>query len=213
MQMWIGTDGDSRHAIAPSINAFGGRRLDGRGSNWDLAVGAQFRVGGQLNGSVNLGYGRNIDDQQWNGNFVDGGVTSYTFARLYQSTSSITVRVNYTITPTLSLESYVQPFVSVLSFTDWRALADGRSSDASLRFRPYTSRGAPDGYRYGQLRTNNVVRWEYRPGSVLFFVWTQGRDASGSSPSDIGVQPVYSTLFSQRPQNVFLVKASYWFGR
>ena len=213
MQMWIGTDGDSRKAIAPSINAFGGRRLDGRGSNWDLGVGAQFRVGGQLNGSVNLGYGRNIDDQQWNGNYVDGGVTSYTFARLYQSTSSVTFRLNYTITPTLSVESYLQPFVSVGEFTDWRALADGRSTDVTLRFRPYTTRGAPEGFRYGQLRTNNVVRWEYRPGSVLFFVWTQGRDASGGSPSDIGIQPVYSNLFSQRPQNVFLIKASYWFGR
>lgn len=212
MQMWMGTEGDSRHAIAPSVFAFGARRLDGRGGTWDLSAGAQFRVGGQLNGSVKIGYGRTIDDQQWNGNYTDGGVTSYTFARLYQSTSSVTFRLNYTITPTLSVESYVQPFVSVVGFTDWRALADGRSTDATLRFRPYTSRGAPEGFRYGQLRTNTVVRWEYRPGSVLFFVWSQGRDASGGSP-DIGIQPAYSDLFSQRPQNVFLVKASYWFGR
>ena len=213
LQMWMGTDGDSRKSIAPSINAFGGRRLDGRGSNWDLSVGAQFRVGGQLNGSVNLGYGRNIDDQQWLGNFVDNGITSYTFARLYQSTSSVTFRLNYTITPGLSLESYLQPFVSVGEYTDWRALADGRSKDDALRFRPYTKRGTPDGFRFGQLRTNNVVRWEYRPGSVLFFVWTQGRDAYTGAPTDFGVQPAWHEVFAQRPQNVFLVKASYWFGR
>ena len=213
VQMWMGTDGDSRKTIAPSINAFGGRRLDGRGSNWDLAVGAQFRVGSQLNGSVNLGYGRNIDDQQWLGNFVDSGATSYTFARLYQSTSSVTFRLNYTITPTLSLESYLQPFVSVGEYTDWRALADGRSKNNATRFRPYTARGTPDGFRFGQLRTNNVVRWEYRPGSVLFFVWTQGRDSYTGAPTDFGAQPAWSDLFSQRPQNVFLIKASYWFGR
>ncbi len=213
LQMWMGTDGDSRHAIAPSINAFGGRRLDGRGSNWDLGVGAQIRVGTQLNGSVRLRYGRNIDDQQWLGNFVDSGTTSYTFARLYQSTSSVTMRVNYTITPTLSLESYLQPFVSVGTYTDWRALANGRSSDVTERFRPYTTRGAPEGFRFGQLRTNNVVRWEYRPGSVLFFVWTQGRDAFVDGPTDVGVQPAFSDVLGQRPQNVFLIKASYWFGR
>jgi Domain of unknown function (DUF5916) len=213
MQMWMGVDGDSRKAIAPSFNAQGGRRIDGLGSGWDLSTGAQFRVGGQLNGSLNIGYGRNIDDQQWLGNFVDSGTTSYTFARLYQATSSVTLRVNYTITPTLSFESYVQPFVSTGEYTDWRALADGRSKDVTQRFRPYTTRGAPEGFRFAQLRTNNVVRWEYRPGSVLFFVWTQGRDAFTDAPTQFGVPTGYDELFQQRPKNVFLVKASYWFGR
>ena len=162
---------------------------------------------------MKFGYGRTIDDQQWLGNFSDSGATSYTFARLYQSTSSVTTRLNYTITPTLSLESYLQPFVGIVEYADWRALADGRSKDNALRFRPYTSRGAPSGFRFGQLRTNNVIRWEYHPGSVLFFVWSQGRDAFTDAPTDYGVQPGWSDLFAQRPQSVFLVKASYWFGR
>ncbi|MDZ7630702.1 MAG: DUF5916 domain-containing protein [Gemmatimonadaceae bacterium] len=214
MQMWMGVEGDSRKSIAPSFNLQGGRRFDGLGSGWDASTGAQFRMGGQLNGSVNIGYGRNIDDQQWLGNFTDStGTTSYTFGRLYQSTSSITFRLNYTITPTLSLESYVQPFVSTGEYTDWRALENGRAAARDDRFRPYTERGAPEGFRFGQLRTNNVVRWEYRPGSVLFFVWTQGRDAFQGNPTDFGVQPAWNDVFAQRPQNVFLVKASYWFGR
>ena len=214
MQFWSGVEGDSRKPFAPSFNASGGRRFDGLGNRWNLSAGGKFRFGGQLNGSVNLGYGRTIDDQQWLRNFRDSlGVTSYTFGRLYQSTSSVTFRLNYTITPTLSLESYLQPFVSVGEYTDWRALADGRSSDRAARFRPFTEQGAPDGFRFGQLRTNNVVRWEYRPGSVLFFVWSQGRDAFTSAPTDFGVQPAWNEVFAQRPQNVFLVKASYWFGR
>jgi Domain of unknown function (DUF5916)/Carbohydrate family 9 binding domain-like len=213
MQMWMGVEGDNRKTIAPELNLQGGRRLDGRGSSWNVSTGADFRVGGQLNGSVNLGYGRNIDDQQWLGNFVDSGTTSYTFARLYQSTSSMTFRLNYTITPTLSLESYLQPFVSSGAYTDWRALRNGRAAEVNERFDPYTVRGAPEGFRFGQMRTNNVVRWEYRPGSVLFFVWSQGRDAFTSGPTDFGVQPAVSDVFAQRPQNVFLVKASYWFGR
>ena len=213
MQMWAGLEGDSRKSLTPSLSMFGGRRLDGRGSNWDVSAGAQFRLGGQLNGSLNASYGRNIDDQQWLGNFEDAGVTSYTFGRLYQATSSITLRMNYTITPRLSFESYLQPFVSSGSYTDWRAMADGRAKDPARRFTPYTTRGAPEGFRFGQLRTNNVVRWEYRPGSVLFFVWTQGRDTYTGDPADPGVQPGFDALFAQRPQNVFLVKASYWFGR
>jgi Domain of unknown function (DUF5916) len=213
LQMWSGVEGDSRKSIAPSFNASGGRRFDGLGSDWDLGIGARVRVGGQLNGSVNFSYGRNIDDQQWLGNFVDSGTTSYTFARLYQATSSVTLRVNYTITPNLSFESYLQPFVSTGEYTNWRALSDGRAKDVGQRFRPYATRGRPDGFRFTQLRTNNVVRWEYRPGSVLFFVWTQGRDAFTDAPSQFGVPTGYNELFQQRPQNVFLLKASYWFGR
>jgi hypothetical protein len=213
LQFWSGIDGDGRQAITPSLNFSGSRRTDGLSSSWNVSTGARVRVGGQLNGSLNVSYGRNIDDQQWVGNFVDGGVTSYTFARLYQATSSVTMRVNYTLTPTLSVESYLQPFVSVGDFTDWRALDDARSPDVQRRFRPYTARGNPTGFRAGQMRTNNVVRWEYRPGSVLFFVFTQGRDARPENSAEFGVQPIYSNIFDQRPQNVFLIKSSYWFGR
>ena len=144
---------------------------------------------------------------------MDNGVAAFTFARLYQSTSSMTMRMNYTITPTLSFESYLQPFVSTGRYTDWRALEDSRSSNRDARFRSYTLRGNPDGFRFGQLRTNNVVRWEYRPGSVLFFVWTQGRDDSETNPEQYGVGSSYSNILSRRPDNVFLIKASYWLGR
>lgn len=213
MNTWWNVNGDNRRDIAPNFGGGGGRRLDGLGSNWNAYVGARVRVGSQFNGNVSFSYSRNIDDQQWYGNYVDNGVTAFTFGRLYQSTSSMTMRMNYTITPTLSFESYLQPFVSTGRYTDWRTLQDGRSSNRDERFRPYTLRGNPDGFRFGQLRTNNVVRWEYRPGSVLFFVWTQGRDASEANPEQYGVGSSYSNIFSRRPDNVFLIKASYWLGR
>lgn len=213
MNMWWNVNGDNRRNIIPRFGGRGGRRLDGLGSNWNASVGADFRVGSQFNGGLNLEYGRNIDDQQWYGNFVDNGVAAFTFARLYQATSSATLRLNYTITPTLSFESYLQPFVSTGRYTDWRAIEQGRSSDRDTRFQPYSARGEASGFRFGQLRSNNVVRWEYRPGSVLFFVWTQGRDDSASNPDQHGIGSSYSNIFQRRPDNVFLIKASYWFGR
>ncbi len=213
LNMWAGVNGDRRRALSPQLNFFAGRRFDGLGSNWQIGGGAQVRVGSQFNASLNLNYSRNIDDQQWYGNFVDAGVTSFTFARLYQSTSSVTTRLNYTVTPTLSVESYLQPFVSTGEYTDWRAIENGAAVSRDERFRAYTTRGAPRGFRVGQLRTNNVVRWEYRPGSVLFFVWAQGRDARDSNPERFDVLRGYDAVFSRRPENVFLVKASYWLGR
>jgi len=213
VQTWMGINGDERKSITPEINLSGGRRIDGLSSSWNAGGGVQVRMGSQFNGNISINYSRNIDDQQWYGNFRDGATTSYTFARLYQSTSSATMRLNYTVTPTLSVESYVQPFVSTGEYTNLRAIADGKSSDVTKRFRPYALRGEPDGFRFGQLRTNNVVRWEYRPGSVLFFVWTQGRDSFDSNPASYNVTQGFNSVFARIPENVFLVKASYWLGR
>jgi len=56
-----------------------------------------------------------------------------------------------------------------------------------------------------------VLRWEYRPGSTLFVVWTQSR--SGYMPYDAGFdleRDFRRELFRDRPTNVLLVKVNYW---
>jgi hypothetical protein len=55
------------------------------------------------------------------------------------------------------------------------------------------------------------VRWEYRPGSTLFFVWSQGREFSDGRPSDFSLGRDLGDLFERHPNNTFLIKASYWF--
>ena len=62
-----------------------------------------------------------------------------------------------------------------------------------------------------QFRSNLVLRWEYRPGSTLFAVWSQGRDdfarrGDFSFASDLG------TLLEQPGDDVFMLKLSYWIG-
>jgi hypothetical protein len=71
--------------------------------------------------------------------------------------------------------------------------------------------GNPD-FNIRSLRGTAVMRWEYRPGSTLFFVWTQersGADAYG----DFDFNRDRAALFRDRPINVFQVKATYWIGR
>ena len=62
------------------------------------------------------------------------------------------------------------------------------------------------------LRGNAVFRWEYRPGSVLYFAWTQSR-LSDSAFGDSQFTRDRDALFAARPQNIFLVKASWWLPR
>src|SRR6185295_17695086 len=106
--------------------------------------------------------------------------THYTVARLDQTTRSMTVRVSYTATPTLSLEVYGQPFATNGSYTDWLEVAQARAANWGNRYRAYNG-GDPGAFDFKQYRSNTVVRWEYRPGSTLYLVWAQERtqDLSG----------------------------------
>jgi hypothetical protein len=69
----------------------------------------------------------------------------------------------------------------------------------------------PD-FRTHSLRGNAVVRWEYRPGSAIFFVWQQQRSDFLPFEGDFRTGRETRAIFG-RPSNVFLVKATYWFAR
>jgi hypothetical protein len=69
----------------------------------------------------------------------------------------------------------------------------------------------PD-FTTGALRGTAVLRWEYRPGSTLFFVWTQQR-SSHDPGSGFGFDRARNAIFGQRPVNIFQLKLTYWIGR
>lgn len=56
-----------------------------------------------------------------------------------------------------------------------------------------------------------MLRWEYRPGSILFLVWQQGRDAFASAPTQFNFGRDFGDLGALHPNNTFLLKMSYWF--
>jgi hypothetical protein len=62
------------------------------------------------------------------------------------------------------------------------------------------------------LRGNAVFRWEYRPGSVLYLAWTQSRFADDVF-GNLNFQRDRRAMFAAQPDNIFLVKASWWLPR
>jgi len=145
--------------------------------------------------------------------------THYTFAELDQTTVNITTRINFTATPNLSLQFYAQPFISKGTFSNLRRITDPQNVSYEGRFQPFArdcdgeAGGTcdPGGFDFKQLNTNAVVRWEYRPGSAIFFVWQQGRFRDIGRPSTFDGMRDYEDLFALHPNNTFLIKASYWF--
>ena len=99
-----------------------------------------------------------------------------------RTTVALTTRVNYTMSPTLSLQIYAEPFVSAGEYTNYKELVDGRAEDWQSRYAPYAYAGNAD-FNFRSFRTTNVLRWEYRPGSSLFVVWQQGRKRTSPSAS------------------------------
>ncbi|HEX2394409.1 MAG TPA: DUF5916 domain-containing protein [Bacteroidales bacterium] len=161
------------------------------------------------------------------------GNLQYLFAELDQKTLLFTFRLNFTINPELSIEYYGQPFVSSGKYYNYKKITDPDANKFENRyavFRPdqityntgsnnYDVDENPDGtvdysisnpdYNFRQFRSNLVVRWEYRPGSTLFLVWSQGR-TSTASDGKFSFGNDVKDLFTEQPHNVFLVKLSYW---
>jgi hypothetical protein len=166
----------------------------------------------------------------------------YVFGRLRQKTFSLDTRVNTTFTPNLTLELFAQPFLSSGKYTSFKEFAEvksrrmnyfGRDNGSTVVANTDPQTGEltgytidPDGpagaaaafnvgnpdFNFRSLRGTSVLRWEYRPGSTLYFVWTQQREGFDQF-GDFNFSRDRSALFRDRPTNVFQVKATYWIGR
>ena len=214
---WGGFNTDSRRVVSAGLWTNLWFSDEGNTNGWSLSPYVRLRFSTQLSVNIGPNVSRDHNDSQWFGNFTDDGtgVTHYSFAHLDQRTVSMSTRINYTATPNLTFEFYGQPFVSTGTYSDFREVS--ATPDAAKyrdRYAPYapppTEKTA---FKYTQLRTNTVVRWEYRPGSTLFVVWTQGRQDDANRNPDQSWTRDYRDLFGLHPDNTFLIKLAYWFDR
>ena len=160
----------------------------------------------------------------------------YVFAHLDQTVVSANIRADWIMSPTLSFQVYAQPFIASGKFTDYKYLVKPKSysfinygengSDlttnrsangdiSSYTLDPDTDGPAPSqtinnpDFNYISLRGNAVLRWEYLPGSTLYLVWTQTREDI-ESYGDFRFGHSIKNLFNVKPDNIFMLKISYW---
>lgn len=211
---WGGISGDDRKALVPSFwfNYFRGDQ--GRSSSISLSPELDLKVASRFTTSLSVDYRRNRNDSQYYGTFTDSlGAQHYTFAHLEQKTLSLTWRLDYTFTPTASLQIYASPFVSKGTYSDVRELSEPRADAYAARYQPYGDRFVtrkPGGFNVQEFRSNVVFRWEYRRGSTLFLVWSQGREDFTKREGRDSFAGDFANLFDQRRNDTFLVKVPYW---
>jgi hypothetical protein len=212
--------GDPRRTFVPHANIELRRDDEGRSRTSDAQLDGTWHVRSNLDLSLAAHVGDSRDASFYYGLFGDAlsDTAHYTVARLDLRTRALTSRVDYTMSTTLTLQWYGQAYISRGVYGDVREIASARAPEWNQRFRPSGDsavRASPGGVDFKQLRSNTVLRWEYRPGSALFVVWTQSRDLDGSTPARPGLWPGRDLrdLFTLRPQNTVAVKLSYWMSR
>ncbi|HEX5580199.1 MAG TPA: DUF5916 domain-containing protein, partial [Gemmatimonadaceae bacterium] len=186
---------DSRRPIVASADLSHTADVSGARSS---SLGLSLSARPSSNLSVRIGPSLGVDEStsqyvraQPDALATDTYGTRYVFADLRQTTLSLDTRVEWTLTPTLSFQTYIQPFVAVGRFEHFKEF----TTPGSFDFAVYgTDRGTiahdaeartwtvdPDGegaapqfvvrdptFNTRSLRGNAVVRWEYRPGSALY---------------------------------------------
>ncbi len=234
---WYGVSSDSRQPLRVGLNGWWGARPESGSWNAGFSTDVNVRAGGNFRLSVSPSVSFQQEDRQWI-TAVGTGVAQpeYVLGHLDQTTAGLTARFDYSFTPDLSLQLYAQPFVASGDYTDFKTVADPRGAsyeDRIRRFLPtYDARtdrysadldgdGAVESFRnpnfnFGQFRSNVVLRWEYRPGSALFLVWSQGRDPCSldfsqcARDGSFDLRGSFDRVFDTRPSNTLLIKASYW---
>ena len=204
--------GDPRPSLVPRGAWRVGTSDNGRSWYRGSDLGADVRVASRFSTGLALTYDEVTNDQQWIANYsaLLSDTTHYTFARLHQHIFTVTSRANWTATPTLSVQLYLQPFVTTGDYSNWRELRDARADQYDARFGSFRTT-VPAGFNVKQFNSNAVVRWEYRPASTLFLVWQQGRAQDALNPGRFVPGRDVRDLFGARPLNTLLLKLSYWF--
>lgn len=156
----------------------------------------------------------------------------YVFAEIDRKSLELQTRLDWTFSPNLSLQMFLQPFIASGAYVDFKELERPRSVDymvygtdgGAIAFDPvsgmYTvdpdaggsaspfSFSNPD-FNFRSLRGNAVIRWEFRPGSSVYLVWNENR-ANAVNHGRFSPGDDFDGLIEAPSDDVIMIKFSYW---
>jgi hypothetical protein len=232
-------EGDERKPIVWSVQGFYETESDGSWSG-EGEIGLKIKPLPTLSIEVGPVFTHQLNATQYvravsDPSAVEMYGTRYVFGALDQKELGMETRLNLILSPRMSLQMYVQPLISVGRYTGFKEAARPRTFDylrygqdtGTISFDAaagvYTVYPGPGGtgtpfvipnpdFTFTSLRANTVFRWEFKPGSTLYVVWTQQREDETTDGRFAFNQDI-SRMMRAPGDNVFMVKASYWFGR
>ena len=204
--------------------------------NWDRGVWfeVEWKPTANMKVSIEPNLWWNKENAQWVDWFDDPLATStygrrYVFAQMDQTELSASIRLNWTFTPTLSLQFYGQPLISSGDYCNFKELARPESYSFHQYHDDYVTLTEdeyeidPDGpngdaepiyfdnpdFSYTSLRGSAVLRWEYTPGSVFYLVWTHNK-FDHENIGDFRFRHSMKRLWDTESDNILMAKLTYW---
>ncbi len=177
-------------------------------------------------------YEKNPNKTQYVTETSFNGTPRYILGEIDNESLSSTLRVNYSINPNLTIQYYGQPFIFKAKYSNFNRVNDAVAADLNDRVTLFNQDqisfqddvysvdedgdnitdydfSNPD-FAFVQFRSNLVLRWEYIPGSEVFLVWSQGVTGLGDVNNNFG-NLIDNQIIRKKPENTFLIKATYRF--
>ena len=193
-----------------------------------------FRPLNTLSISLYPSYSHNLDELQYVSQTAMNNDPRYVFGSIDQKVLSMSLRINFNITPDLTIQYWGQPFTASGDYSDFKMITDSKADQYADRFHIYSGdqisldessyevdedlNGAfdysfddPD-FTVNEWLSNLVIRWEFLPGSTAYLVWSQTRNHYQRDGRFDAWENMDLMFTEGNPTNVFLVKFSYRFG-
>jgi len=233
----LGVNSDGRKQI--SGDAYVSFSTDAGGGHSEFfELSADMNFGDQFNVSIGSYISNNLEMTQYIHREPDSLATAmfgnrYIVGQMEQHTVGSNIRISYTFTPKLSLQAYIQPYLSVGKYSHFKEYAapetysfinygddaftvteDGNyvidpqgDPDTDDQFTIYN----PD-FNSKSLVGTAVLRWEFSPGSTAFLVWTR----NGSNYDRPGVYDFardMGDVLSAQADDFIALKVTYLLGK
>ena len=204
---------------------------------YELDPTLQIKLGTQFNLQINPEYSASHSLAQYIMSITDPAATTmygerYILAQLDRKTFESSLRFDYTMTPTLTLQVYLQALLAVGEYSDYKEFARPRSmayvhyDEEGLEIRydeandeySVVSTTLPvehqidDDFNEKSLIGSAVLRWEFRPGSILYVVWTLNSE-NDDHPGNFRLNRDINDLFGTAKDQVLAIKLTWWIGR
>lgn len=235
MNVWLNLNTDSRKKISLSTSANYYMGFNNYRKYTYNNLGISYRPLNTLLITLTPSYNTNINDIQYVSTKTYNEEPAYILGKLDQKVIAMSLRINYTITPELTLQFWGQPFIASGEYTEFKKVTSPKANNYHDRFHAYidnqiafdqdanmynvyeNNNENPDysfhnpDFNFKEFLSNLVLRWEYKPGSTLYFVWSQTRDHFARDGS-FNFQNDTDMLFTDTPHNIFMLKFSYRIG-
>ncbi len=232
---YVNLDSDNRKKFTVGINGFLPRSFGGYSKTIGGDVTFSYRPFENVQVSLIPNLMRSQSTLQYIQETEYEGESRYVFGSIDQRILGLSLRLNVNITPDFTIQYWGQPFLATGEYDQLKMISDPMADEFTDRYTEYSSEqmdcyyddsycaidenidgnvdyyiGYPN-FNLKEFKSNLVARWEYRPGSVVYLVWNQGRSGYNAY-GDLDMNRDFQDMFKVYPHNVFLIKFSYRFG-